>query len=156
MYIYGSYRKIKTGLSLFLDHSVFNKSNPKRWINLFHTEGEASHTFWISSWQLTVDRVRNTVRSLILLSDSYWANPIKFSHRRRPFNGVLIFFQSHLAYNIDWTVGRFTYCTHWLVYADVSLTCVRLQLLWLIDRRSVRVTGVMWALRLSRFSSSNN
>jgi len=28
VYIYGSYRKIKTGLSLFLDHSVYRQKLP--------------------------------------------------------------------------------------------------------------------------------
>jgi len=32
VYIYGSYRKIKTGLSLFLDHSVCRNARPGRQI----------------------------------------------------------------------------------------------------------------------------
>jgi len=45
VYIYGSYRKIKTGVPLFLDHSVYTVSGKK----------EANSFLWITVTNVGVD-----------------------------------------------------------------------------------------------------
>jgi len=105
VYIYGSYRKIKTGVPLFLDHPVYHQNNIK-----IHTEH--------ATLQLTGVNVSQLVHCFVRLNCySTWLGSIpSINNISGPTH---VTHTGEFPLNIDWTLATYHQVQHWRQFTDI-------------------------------------